>query len=217
MNEITHIITPANAGWVSWILLGLLLSAVLAESLQRGLISQALQSLLTHSNRTYKDAPVNFWAQVLISIFRIGTIALAICLCCYTGQAFTFAAFGAVCGLIIGVLILKMICHGLLDFTFRFSHLFASAYEPYANIITMVAVLLYPAILILLRVGNATAAKWCVGMAAGLFLLLWLYRGGRMFIQSPIAVLYFVLYMATLEFLPMVALYYLSEITIKHL
>ncbi|MBQ7632368.1 MAG: DUF4271 domain-containing protein [Paludibacteraceae bacterium] len=217
MNGITHIISPANAGWVSWILLALMACALVAEFLQRGLISQAVQSLITRSNRTYKEAQVNLWAQALIYIFRIGTIALALCLCCYSGETFTLAAFGAVCGLIIGLLILKIACQGVLDYTFRFSRMFESAYEPYANIMTLVALILYPTILVLLRVDNTIAAKWCVGIVATVFMLLWLYRGGRIFIQSPRAILYFVIYMATLEFLPMMALYYLSEITIKHL
>ena len=212
-----HIVSPASAGWTGWLMFGLLICAVLAEFLQRGIISQALQSILTRSDRTYKDAPMNFWAQVLITIFRVGVIALAICLCCYTGGTFAFAAFGEVCGLIVGLVVVKMLCQWILDYTFRFSRLFESAYEPYANILTLVTVILYPILLILFRVDSAAVAKWCIGLVAVLFILLWLYRGGRIFIQSPMSILYFVLYLCTLEILPMAALYYLSEISIKNL
>lgn len=217
MSEIAHIVSPASAGWTGWLLFGLLLCAVLAEFLQRGIITQSLQSVLTHSNRTYKDAPVNFWAQVLITIFRVCVIALAVYLCCYIEGTFTFAAFAAICGLLVGLLIVKMLCHWILDYTFRFSHMFESAYEPYANIVTLASVVLYPIILILLRIDSAAVARWSVGAVAVLFLLIWFYRGGRIFIQSPVGIFYFALYLCTLEFLPMMALYYLSDITIQHL
>ena len=215
MNEVAHILSPVNAGWVGWMMFALLVCAVLAECLQRGIITQAPLSLFSRSERTYKDAPVNFWAQVLITIFRIGTIAMAVNLCCYTGQSFTFASFGVVCGIIVGLLLVKMICHALLDYTFLLSRMFQFAYEHYANIITLAVVILYPVLLVLLRIGNPVAAQWGVGVIAGLFGLMWLYRGGRMFITSPLAIVYFILYFCTLELLPMAALYYLSELTIQ--
>ena len=76
---------------------------------------------------------------------------------------------------------------------------------------TLVCLVLYPALLISMRFGTVIAHRWVLGGAAVFFLLLWIYRSFRQFVISPKAVLYWLVYVATLELLPLGALYYLSE------
>jgi len=187
----------------------LLLCAVLSEYAQPGIITQAYLSL-SDKDRTYKDAPTNIFGQAFITLFRIGTMALAVAFCLYSGGTFSFTAYAAVCGIVLGVLVIKMFCNKLIDFTFDLSHRFGDFYEHYGNIATMGVVVLFPLLLILLRVGTPLACRWGLGIVTGAFLLLWIYRSARQCVSSPLALLYLVLYMATLEVLPLATVYYLS-------
>ena len=195
-------------------MLGLLLCAIIGEWFQPGVVSQAHSSLAVRTDRLYKDAPVNFFGQLFITLFRIGTLALALCLCWPGENAFTFTAFAVVCGMTIALLILKMLCHVLLDYTFQFSRRFGAPYEYYGNLFTLIALVLYPALLVLLRVSSPHAARWIVGIVMSLFILLWAYRTVRTYAMSPMALVYILLYICTLEIMPYVGLAYLSAKTI---
>jgi len=195
-------------------MLVLLFCAVLAEWFQPGVIMQSPSGLLARTDRTYKESPTNFMGQLLISIFRIGTPAMALCLCFCKPDHAPFAAFWAVCGLIVAVLLLKMLCSVLLNYTFALSSRFDNPFEAYGNIATLGATALYPAVLILMHVPNPVASQWVTGILSVLYLLAVAYRAVRTYMVSLVSVLYLVLYVATLEVLPMALLIYLSAKTI---
>ena len=196
-------------------MLVLLLCAVLGEIFQPGVISQAHASLLSQNDRTYKDAPVNFQGQLLMTIFRIGTIAMGLYLCLYTGGQSGFGVFAALCGLVIALILVKMLCNNLLDYTFQISRRFMPPYEQYSDITTITTYLLYPALLVMLRVDNLVLNRWLVGVVAAIFLLMWLYRLARNYVHSFAGLAYVVLYIATLEILPLGILFYLGLKTIS--
>lgn len=204
---IAHMITPVSAAWSSWTMFLLLLCAVLSEVFQPGVITQAHVSLFARSDRNYKESPTTFMGQFLVSLFRIGTLAMALCLSLYTEGHFSLGAYIAVCGLILAILLVKMLCNAILDFTFMLTRRNSVVYEHYANIATIVTVFLYPITLVLLRIGSPVAGQWILGIVSLLFIAMWVYRGGRMLISSPMAVLYFAVYMCTLEILPLAVLY----------
>ena len=210
MNGIEHIISPVSTAWCGWMMLALLLLAILSEWLQPGIISQAHQSLVARTERTYKDAPVNTTGQLLLSLFRIGTIAMGICLCLQTEGGMSIVSFGVVCALVLAVLVVKMLCNMLLDYTFMLRRRFASPVEHYSNIVTLVTVVLYPALLLLIPFGTPSACRWALAAAAVLFTVLWFYRSSRIYVNSPMAVVYLVIYNCTLEVLPLAVLYGLS-------
>ena len=204
---IAHIISPVSAAWSGWTMFILMLCAVLSEVFQPGVITQAHVSLIARSNRNYKESPTTFMGQVFITLFRIGTLAMTLCLCLYTEGCFSLTTYAAVCGLCLAVLLIKMLCNTILDFTFTLTRRNSVAYEHYANIATIATILLYPATLVLLRIGNPIAGQWILAIIAFLFIAMWAYRGGRLFISSPMAVFYFAVYMCTLELLPLAVLY----------
>ena len=119
MDGISHILSPMSAPWCGWTMLVLLLCAVLGELAQPGVISQASASLLSRNDRTYKNAPVNFIGQSLITLFRIGTLAMTLFLCFYQKGNFGFGTFILLCGIIFAILLMKMLCNTLLDYTFQ--------------------------------------------------------------------------------------------------
>ena len=215
MDGISHILSPVSAPWCGWTMLALLLCAVLGELLQPGVISQASYSLLSQNDRTYKDAPTNFPGQMMMTLFRIGTAAMGLYLCLYTEGHCGFGIFAVLCGLIVALLLIKMLCNNLLDYTFQISRRSMPPYEQYGNIATIATCILYPALLIMLRVDNILVNRWVVGSIAVLFLLMWLYRLARNYIQSLGSIIYVALYIGTLEVLPLGLLFYLGSKTIS--
>ena len=211
IEQIPHIISPLSAGWCGWTLFALFLCAILSELMQPGVIIQAHSSLFAHTDRTYKDAPTNTLGQMAITIFRIGTLAIAICLSFYTGGPFRFVSFAAISGLILVLLLIKMLCNSLLDYTFSLSRRFMPMYEQYGNMATIASYILYPCLLIMLRIGKPEWVIWVLGGTTILFLLMCIYRMARTYIQSPMAIVYVALYLCTMEALPLGILFYLSS------
>ena len=215
MDGISHILSPMSAPWCGWTMLVLLLCAVLGELAQPGVISQASASLLSRNDRTYKNAPVNFIGQSLITLFRIGTLAMALFLCFYQKGDFGFGAFVLLCGIIFAILLIKMLCNALLDYTFQLTRHYAPVYEQYGDLSTIMSCILYPFLLIGIQLGITGYYRWVLGLVAGLFLLIWLYRMAHNYIRTPMAILYVILYMGTMEVLPFGALLYISSKTIS--
>lgn len=217
MEGIAHSMSPLSAPWCGWTMLVLFLCAILSEFFQPGVITQAMASLRVRTDRMYKDAPVNFFGQFFITLFRLGTLAMALCLCFSPTDRFSFAAFAAVCGIIIGVLLVKMVCNVIVDYTFMLSRRFGAMYEHYSNIATLIGIVLWPIVLVLLHVSNMTVVRWVLGVVAFLFVVLWIYRSAAQYIRSLKAILYLALYICTLELLPISMLLYLSAKTISKL
>ena len=176
-----------SAAWCGWTMMLLFLCAVFSEVMQPGIISQSHVSIMARTERTYKDAPTNTPAQFLISIFRIGTLAMAICLCEYAGGSFRFASFAAVCGLVLAFILLKMLCNILLDYTFSLSRRFMPVYEQYGDLATITACVLYPCLLVFMRIGRPELSLWALGIIAALFVLVCLYSRAlrRRIIPTP--------------------------------
>lgn len=209
--------SPLSAPWCGWTMLVLLLFAILSEWLQPGVVSQSPLSLIVRAERSYKDAPTSVMAHILITLFRIGTLAMLICLCFCENGSFPFMAFMAVCGVILGVLITKMLCNVLLDYTFQLSRQFGEIYEHYSNLLTLTVVALYPVLLLFLHIGSPSSYRWLLMIAGGVFLLIWFFRSAQQYIRTPMAILYLLVYTLTLEVLPMAGLIYLSAKTISYI
>ena len=212
---IAHIISPLSAPWCGWTMLGLLILAVLSEWLQPGVITQSTSSLSYRMERSYKDAPTNFLAQTLITLFRIGTLAMALCLCFAGDTRCSFLTYLAVNGVIFVITLLKMLCNTLLDYTFQLQRNYGEVYEHYSNMCTLTAVFLFPLLLIFIHIDSLIATRWLLGIFVALFILLWFFRFVQQFVRKPQAIVYLIAYAATLEIIPIAAIAYLSAKTIS--
>ena len=215
LTELTHILSPYSAAWSGWVMMALFGLAVFSEYMQPGVITQAHTSIFAQTDRTYKDAPVNFFGQLLIAFFRIGTLAMGICMCMETDAPFTFSAFATIGGLTIAILLVKMLCNTLLDYTFMISRRFIPAYGQYGDIATVMTCILFPCLLVLQYLGNPNVCRWTVGIATIVFVFLWAIRMVRNYVRCARAIVYVGLYITTLEVLPLGILYYLSSKTIS--
>lgn len=192
----------------------LLFCALLSEWLQPGVLTQSAASLFAKTNRTYKDSPVTFMGQLLVTLFRVGTIAMALCLCFCSATYAPFSAFGVACGWVLAALLLKMVCAWLLNYTFSLDRRFGAVYEPYGDLFTVGCLALYPAVLILLHFGTPRIACWVFGIWVALLIGIWLIRCLRVYLVKPMALVYLLLYIMTMEILPMAGLAYVSAKTI---
>ena len=211
---LVHISSMLSAAWCGWVMFGLLVSAVLAEAAQPGIISRAYMSFSTNTNRTYKQSPTTFFGQFFITLFKIGTLAMAVCACVCTGEHCIIAYPGIVSAIALVILLVKMLCNVCIDYTFQLTRQAENPYEQYADVATLCTIVLYASLLFLLRFGTPLAAQWVLGMILLLFVGLWSYRCISLFAFSLRSICYILLYVATLEVLPLVALYVLSEKTI---
>ena len=216
MEGIAHILTSVSAGWCGWTMLGLLLCVIISEALQPGAVTGAWMIFQAQSsNRAYKAAPDNFMGQLLVAIFRIGSLAMALCLCFDTGASFTFVKFAIAFGVILVAFCIKMLCNQWMDYTFMLSRRFEDIYVQYGHIVTLLAIVLYIGSMILIHVSNPIAARWVLGIAVCLFELMLIYRSVQVFYSSLLSVLYLLLYIITLEALPLGAVWYVASLIIS--
>jgi hypothetical protein len=217
IDSISHIISPLSAPWCGWVLFGLLLCAVLSEYMQPGIVRLAYVSLIARSERTYKDAPVNLYGQILIFLFRLGTLAMGISICLYNGSTFSIAVFGIVFGLVLATLLVKLLCNKWLDYTFSLSRRYMPMHEQYGDLSTIACTFLFLGIMIVMHTGRLALAPWILGGATALFVLMCLYRVTLHYVQSPMGMLYVLIYIVSLEVLPLGVLYFLCSKTIASL
>jgi len=108
-----------------------------------------------------------------------------------------------------------MLCNVLIGYAFDLRNAVVVAYEHYANITTLASALLYLVLLAMMRFASQEVLFWALVGIACLFIAIWMFRGWKLFVSSPMAILYLVIYIATLEVLPLAGLYYLSDKTIS--
>lgn len=203
MGSIAHIETIYSAGWCGWLMLALGFCAVMGEVFQPGVISSASESLFAHANRTYKQAPDNFPGQMLLTLFRIGIPALALCLFL---DVHSLAAYGVAAAMMVAMMVVKRLCDRVLDYTFHLRVAAGGVRTHYANIGTLSSMMLYVCLLVLLQTGSVTANRWIIGICALLFVMMVTYRLARIYVTDAKAILYLGIYILTLEVLPLGAL-----------
>lgn len=206
MNGYEHIVTLYSAGWFGWTMLVLAVCAVLSELFQPGVITGVPSQVFAHSERTYKQTPDNFPGQLTVTVFRLGTPALLLMM--IMGDRFAspgngFALYGISIAMILVVMLVKMLCNALVDYTFSLRANAAGMTDMYANIATFMGLLLYPAILLLPFIGSVAVNRWVAGVAAALFVGLITYRLMRTYMTSARSIFYILMYVFTLELLPL--------------
>ncbi len=195
-------------------MLALMGCAVFAEWFQPGVIAQAPSAFFARTARTYRESPANFMGQLLISLFRLGTIAMTLFVCVCPADRASAAAYGLILAGVVAVLLVKMLANLTVDYVFMLTRRYGTTYEPYGDLVTMISLVLYPAVLLLVRFGTPEVSQWVAGITAALFLMLWIYRAWRTYVSSLMAPVYLLMYIATMEVLPLAGVVYLSEIII---
>ena len=216
MEGINRILSPLSADWYAWTILFLAICAILSELFQPGVLTRAISMLQFRSiKRMYKEAPTNFLGQLFITLFRIGVPGLIVMIFFSVENQFSFLSYLLVCGLMLGVIMVKMLLNQWIDYTFMLSHHYEELYEQYGHMVTLLAIAYYPFLLVLMYLYNSVAAGWVLIGGMVLFWLLFLYRSVRIFYRTPASILYILIYFLTMELLPVGALWGLTSQLIK--
>ncbi len=205
MTEIARISTPLSEAWPTWLMLGLLLCLVLSEVLQPDSFSSVFRSTFTRLERVYGDRARNFYGVLLLNTFRIGTVAMALYVFTYSHAPFSLLTYGSIILLIIAIILVKMLVSGLVSYTFELGRTTALFLPQYDNLWTILCLLLYPVTLLCINLESAVLLWVAIGIVA-LFVALMLYKIMQYFYAGPKSLLYLMIYVVTLELLPLGAI-----------
>mgnify|MGYP004626136209 CR=1 FL=1 len=206
MHYALHILSPVSAPWVAWVMLFLLLCAVVAEMVQSGVVLQAFSTIFAKVERSYGDVQQNPLEELIMNIFRIGTFAMALYLYAYRAGDFRFTTYLLVAAWVLGIDAVKLAAAALVNYTFRISKRFALISTHYNNLWTVICCGFYVALLFLLNIDNAVVTKWSLFALAVAAIVLVLIKWIRIFCTDVRSLLYIVLYILTLEVLPLLVL-----------
>ena len=197
-------------------MLGLPICAILAGVFQPAVIRQGFVSLFSKVERSYNDSPMNYVGQVLLFVFRAGIVGMAIYLFTYNSHLathtadgeFLFSRYMTIMGAVAATEIVKYLVSLLLNYTFQLSRQFATLFAHYTYVSTSICCVLYPLLLLIIYFGSQalTTIGLCVMMSVCWLVLFikWI----RVFFTSIPSVIYVLLYILTIEVLPLLTLTY---------
>lgn len=198
--------SPVSAPWVAWVMLFLLLCGVVAEMVQSGVVVQAFSTIFAKVERSYGDVQHNLLEELIMNIFRIGTFAMALYLYAYRAGDFRFATYLLVAAWVLGIDAVKLAVAAVVNYTFRISKRFALISTHYNNLWTVICCGFYVALLFLLNIDNAVLTKWLLFALALVAIVLIFIKWIRIFCTDMRSFLYIVLYILTLEVLPLLVM-----------
>ena len=187
-------------------MLFLLLCGVVAEMVQSGMVLQAFSTIFAKVERSYGDVQQNPLEELIMNIFRIGTFAMALYLYAYRAGDFCFTTYLLVAAWVLGIDVVKLAATALVNYTFRISKRFALISTHYNNLRTVICCGFYVALLFLVNIDNAVVTKWSLFALAAAAIVLILIKWIRIFCTDVRSLLYIVLYILTLEVLPLLVL-----------
>jgi hypothetical protein len=206
---ILHPLLPQSANWVFCVLAALLLLLIISFSNASSLMLQDVKSYFHSSERPdlYRKTTLNdFRAQFLLIIFAMGVISFFAHLHLYESSSnFELLDYGYLLGITVLFFCLKYIVIQLLGFVFLEPKILSLAKFSYFNIISLLGVSLFP--LLLLRIYAPTNLHHLIDIMSAvvcvLAYILITIKSFQLFLHKIVASFYILLYLCTLEFLPL--------------
>lgn len=211
MEVITRILSPSSASWVTWVLLFLLAVMVFNRSILQS-VSTVWHSLLSYSDRMYSSGGAQSILNTLLSIvFRWGVMAMCVYILCYEAGEFGINNYIKLFGIFVAVFIAQWLLSRLVGYTFLSSIQRENIRDQRAVIYNVSCVIL---LLFLLPMTHSSSLVLHI-ILVSVFLLLLIgmltFRGIQLFNQRPWIVLYILLYIITLELLPIIGVTLLAK------
>lgn len=204
MDNIVRIWSPNSAPWVMWVLFGLLLLALCVGFLGSDIAALA-RSLFSKSDRMYVDRNTQGILQtIIVQSFRIGVIALVGYLWIYDVDNFAIVNYLLVVGVATSLLIIQWLLLKGVGNIFLPQKQLAIAMEQRSMVCNAMAMMLWPIALVMLYTEKVTSTILC-SIAGGLFVILMCVKYVQLFYQNMLSVGYMLLYVISLEVLPMLA------------
>ena len=204
MDGVIRIWSPSSAPWVLWVLFGLLVLA-LCGGLLRSDIAVLVRSLFSKSDRMYVDRNTQGILQtIIVQSFRVGVIALVGFLWIYNADDFTLVNYLLVVGVAAILLLGQWLLLKGVGNVFLPQKQLAIAMEQRSIVCNAMAMLLWPIALVMMYTGKEASTALC-GIAGGVYVVLICVKYMQLFYQNVLSIGYMLLYVISLEVLPLCA------------
>lgn len=204
MEDIARILSPSSASWVTWVLLFLLSIVVLNRSVLLS-ISTVWHSLLSYSDRMYTTGRAQSVLNTFLSVvFRWGVMALSIYVLCYESGDFMIITYVKLLGGVGVMLLVQWLISKLVGYTFLAPVQRESISEQRTIIYNAACVILLFCLMLMIHTSSIGLRVILVGVYVILLMGMILFRAVQLFCQKPWKVLYILLYIITLELLPLI-------------
>ena len=225
MEIVEHISSVYANGWVSWVLLALLLLLVLNRSAGMGVIG-SLRSVFSQSDRVYGAQSRAWGSEVCEWLFRIGVLAMAVWVLVigngrldmgYGRLAIGYGAMGyaKVLGVVLGVYIVQRLVLRGVGYVFVSRKQLSAAMEQYNAICSAACVCLYPIVLVVMNVPAAHLAQILCGAVLVAFVGMIVWKSIRLFYTNILSLLYILLYIIFLEIMPIMVIFSVAKLIIS--
>ena len=225
MEIVEHISSVYANGWVSWVLLALLLLLVLNRSAGMGVIG-SLRSVFSQSERVYGAQSRAWGSEVCEWLFRIGVLAMAVWVLVigngrldmgYGQLAIGNGAMGyaKVLGVVLGVYIVQRLVLRGVGYVFVSRKQLSAAMEQYNAICSAACVCLYPIVLVVMNVPATHLAQILCGAVLVAFVGMIVWKSIRLFYTNILSLLYILLYIIFLEIMPIMVIFSVAKLIIS--
>lgn len=207
MNGIERISTPFSESWIAWLMLLLIGLILFANAFQPGLLKSSFQSLFNIKERDsiFNATGFDIRAQICSYVFKIFIFALALYVVVNPTMNFSFPVTLLLCGVVAGVFVLKLLLGLWAAVTFADLHTYASCYRHYSNFTTAASFAYLPIILLAFfmpSLGHTCILILCLILTIFLIICL-IIKIFRLFFTKILVSFYILLYLCSLEILPL--------------
>ena len=208
-----HPSVPQSESWVFIVLLALFFLLAYAVSNSGSLISETAKNFFQVKERSsiFSKATVNdFKIRLLIIIFSIGVISLFVFYQLHNPESpFRLLQFCFVLAITFLFIGLKVLIFDLLGYVFIETSNLKMAKEAYFNIVSFLGMTLFPLLVVRIYIpynlDNAIETTSLIVCILGLILII--FKLFQIFFHKIVASFYILLYLCTLEILPLIAIY----------
>ena len=206
MEAIARTLSPSSASWVVWVLLSLLCVVVVNRSLLYS-IPTLWHSLSSYSERVYTGGRAQTILNRALSVlFRLGVMAMCVYMLCYQSGGFAAVVYCKLLGVVASVSLLQWFAVEVVGYTFLPPAQRENVMEQRRMVYDAACVIL---LLLLLPMIHTIKPLWhhiFAGVFVAILLGVMIVRGVQMFSQNAVRLLYVLLYIITLELLPLMGI-----------
>lgn len=187
-------------------MLGMLLLFVAALQRQPGLVKYSFHSLFSRLKRSYSDASSDLLTELLMLIIHAGSLTMLLYAIFFVEGHFSLLFFGMMMAVSLLFWVLKFLLIRMISYVFSIQLRSESPMDAYSQLWVFSSVLLYPMMVLLINTNWTVLAAVVLGVTLSVQFVLVFIRLFRLFAVNPLSILYILLYIVTLEILPICAL-----------
>ena len=214
MEQLTRISSPVSESWVAWVMLVLLILLLLIHKSQRGYIVNIVKSMFSVKERDsmFSEASSAIATRVILHLYRLIVISLTLYLLTFVGGNFSLYVLLELTAVVAVTGLVKYLIARLIAFVYFDNRTMQVCLRQYDELLTVITI--FAMLPLLLSVTWFALMPEVVVVWAGLLYLLMLVCVGiklfRLFFTKIFACFYILLYLCTLEMLPIGLLLNLS-------